>query len=112
MKTKTTDAIDKESMDKERSPPATFVIYPDDDLPKTWIGHCPEVNVVTQGHSPEHALEVLQEAVTMVIYDDVARGADPTERRARIRIPARRMTPSEVDRWIDRFDRSTKDLAV
>ena len=59
----------------------TITISPANDLPGTWVAHCLEFDVVTQGNTPEHAVQMIYEAVSMVIEDDLERGADPNERR-------------------------------
>ncbi len=60
----------------------SVTISPADDVPGTWVAHCLEFDVVTQGDTPEHALQMIYEAVSMVVCDDLERGADPNERRA------------------------------
>ena len=50
------------------------------DVPGQWIGHCLELDVVTQGDSPQHALEMTREAVVMVIGDDLRNELNPFER--------------------------------
>jgi hypothetical protein len=52
------------------------------DVPGQWAAHCLDVDVVTYGNSPRHAFDMVQEAVAMVIEDDLNRGADPTDRVA------------------------------
>src|SRR5947209_3310903 len=52
------------------------------DLPDAWVAHCLDFDVVSQGNSPQHAIEMLREAVEMVVMDDLKRNADPRSRRA------------------------------
>ena len=45
-----------------------------------WVSYCPDFDVMTMGDSPDHALDMLAEAVTMVIQDDIRHGRDPHRR--------------------------------
>lgn len=53
-----------------------------DDATDQWTAHALEFDVVSQGTSPKHALEMVQEAVELVLADDVHQGRDSTTRRA------------------------------
>lgn len=44
-------------------------VHPCPDVPGQWIAHDFERDIVTQGNSKEHALEMLEEAVHMVDED-------------------------------------------
>jgi predicted RNase H-like HicB family nuclease len=59
-----------------------LLIRPSKDIPGEWLAYCPDVDVVTQGRSLEHAYRMGREAVLMVLEDDLAGGRDPLERRA------------------------------
>jgi len=65
---------------------ARFVVIlrPVVELPGQWVGHCLDLDVVSQGRSPSHALEMTVEACTMVLMEDRKRGLDPARRRAPI----------------------------
>ena len=52
------------------------------DVPGTWIGHCLELDVVSQGDSPAHALSMTIEAIGIVLEGDAESGLDPRRRRA------------------------------
>jgi len=52
-------------------------ISPAEDVPGQWLAHCLDFGVMTQGDSPQHALEMVIEAVTMVIEDDREKGFNP-----------------------------------
>lgn len=52
------------------------------DVEGQWLGHCLEVDVVTQGDSMHHAYAMAREAVEMVILDDLNAGREPTLRAA------------------------------
>ena len=52
------------------------------DLPGQWLAHCLDLDVMTQGNSLAHAIEMAREAVRMVIEDDLDAGRDPLDRRA------------------------------
>ena len=58
------------------------VVRPAEDVQGQWVAHCLEFDVVSQGNSLEHALEMVCEAVAMVVVDDRIAGRDPLERRA------------------------------
>lgn len=51
-----------------------------DDLKDCWVAHCLDLDVVTQGHSPRHALDMIHEAVALALVDDLNHGLDPRER--------------------------------
>ncbi len=53
-----------------------------EDVPGCWVAHCFDFGVVTIGDSPQHALEMVREAVGLVLVDDLNRGLDPHARRA------------------------------
>jgi predicted RNase H-like HicB family nuclease len=57
------------------------LIEPAGDLPGQWVGHCLDLDIVSAGMSPEHALEMVTEAVDECIADDLANGLDPWARR-------------------------------
>ena len=60
----------------------TAFLYPATDLPDVWIGHCLNLDVVTQGKpggGPESALEWLVDAVTMIFE---AEGGDAFKNHA------------------------------
>lgn len=54
------------------------------DVPGAWVAECIPLGVITQGDSLQHAIEMLVEAVDLVVDDDLARGADPLKVRAPI----------------------------
>lgn len=58
------------------------VVRPAPDLPKTWVAHCLDLDVISQGDSPLHAIDSVFEAVRMTVDSDLERGADPFARRA------------------------------
>ena len=60
----------------------TFVVKPSEEIPDRWVGHCLELDVVSEGSSYAHALEMALEAAGMVVKDDLQNGRDPFERRA------------------------------
>lgn len=53
----------------------------DEDGEVAWIAECIPLGVVTQGDNLPHALDMLVEAVDLVIDDDLGRGVDPLEAR-------------------------------
>lgn len=78
------------------------LVRPAEDLPKTWVAHCLDLDVISQGDSPLRALGAVCEAVSIAVESDLERGADPFERRA----------PEELwtDLWslVQRGDRTLK----
>ena len=57
------------------------LIYQAPDVPGQWIAHCLEIDLVTQGNSAPHALEMIAEAIEIVAKDNVARGRPAIEIR-------------------------------
>jgi hypothetical protein len=49
------------------------------------MAHCLDLDVVTQGRNPKHAVQMIEEALAMTIGDDLRQGHDPF---ARPRAPA------------------------
>jgi len=52
--------------------------YPDE----YWEAHCLNVGVVTYGDTLRHALNMIHEAVTMFVTDELKRGANPRDNTA------------------------------
>ena len=50
------------------------VIYSDGDQ---WIAHCLELDLVTQGNTAEHAVEMIAEAIELVAESNVWHGQPP-----------------------------------
>ena len=59
-----------------------FVFQRAEDVPGEWVGHCLELDVISQGTSLRHAMSMLGEACFMTLSDDVNAGRDPLDRRA------------------------------
>jgi hypothetical protein len=59
-----------------------FVFRRAKDVPGEWVGHCLDLDVVTQGTSLQHTMRMLGEACAMIVCDDVQAGRDPLDRRA------------------------------
>ena len=49
-------------------------------VPGQWVAHCLTWDIVTQGNSIEHALEMVGEAVRTCVVDDLTNGLDPRGR--------------------------------
>lgn len=60
----------------------TWVVATRSEIEGQWVGFCPEFDVVSQGNNLLHAIQMTMEAVTFVLTDDLARGANPDDRRA------------------------------
>lgn len=67
---------------ESRDIPICLLIEKAPDVPGQWQVYCLNVNVVSYGNSPEHALEMGREAASIVIIDDLNKGSEPTRRRA------------------------------
>jgi len=52
------------------------------DVEGQWVGHCLDLDVVSQGDSMRHAYEMTREAVELLILDDLNAGREPTLRSA------------------------------
>ena len=52
-------------------------VYPATDLPGVWVGHCLDLDLVTQGPSENDALLALREAIDLVYEWDKENGLDP-----------------------------------
>jgi len=61
---------------------AWVVFRPSQQIRGVWIAHALEFDVVTQGTSLAHAIQMVQEAIAMVVADDLKHGRDPYSRRA------------------------------
>ena len=60
---------------------STFVVLVNpSEIPGQWVAHCLNLDVVTQGDSVQHAFAMAEEAVRLVIEDDLSHGLDPLER--------------------------------
>jgi predicted RNase H-like HicB family nuclease len=52
-----------------------------EDIEGCWVAHCVDFNIISQGDSPQQALEMVREALGMTLADDLNRGLDPNKRR-------------------------------
>lgn len=66
----------------ERVYNAWVVVRPAADVADQWVAHVLDFDVVTQGNSVEHALQMSVEATSMVVVGDLLEDEDPTLRRA------------------------------
>jgi len=62
--------------------PCFVLVHPATDIEGEWVAHCLDYDVVSQGNSLEHALDMVIEATRLVLDDDVRSGREPAERRA------------------------------
>ena len=53
-----------------------------DDVPGCWVAQCFEYGLVTCGDSPQHALEMIRDAVRVALEDDAEHGFDSRTRAA------------------------------
>jgi hypothetical protein len=50
-----------------------------EDVPGQWISHCLNLDIVSQGNSPEHAYHMIVEAIAITLTDDLTAGRNPFE---------------------------------
>ena len=58
-----------------------LLIKPAPDVRNQWVGHCLDLDIVTQGNSIAHAFEMLREAVGMAVCYDLEAGRNPHDRK-------------------------------
>jgi len=49
----------------------------------SWLGHCLEFDIVSQGDNASHALDMIREATAMMLMDDLNDGVEPDKVRSR-----------------------------
>jgi len=59
-----------------------LVLEPAEDIPGQWTGHCLDLDIVSQGASLQHALQMTFEAVLLTVADDLEAARDPFARRS------------------------------
>lgn len=55
------------------------VVEPAEDIPGEWVAHCLSFDVISQGSSPQEALDAMAEALTMTVADDPSEHPAPDE---------------------------------
>ncbi len=88
---------DDEPVVIDKWPELTYILC-QSETPGVWIGHCLEVDVVSQGDGPEHALVMVMEATAITIEYDRREGRYPFRRCA----PAEYWPPEQLDLWKQR----------
>jgi predicted RNase H-like HicB family nuclease len=58
------------------------VVSPAERVPGEWLAHCLDLNIMSQGRSLSHALDMMIEAVELVVDEDCKAGLDPFDRSA------------------------------
>lgn len=53
------------------------LIAPAHDVPGQWLAHCLELDVVSQGNSAPHALDMIAEAIELLAESNVKAGKPP-----------------------------------
>lgn len=56
------------------------LIHEASDIPGQWVAHCLNLDVISQGNSPAEARDNVEEAILIVLNDDLANGWDPFDR--------------------------------
>jgi hypothetical protein len=62
--------------------PVWVVVSPAEDVPGEWLAHCLDLDVMSQGRSLPHALDMMVEAVGLVLDEDCKAGLNPFDRMA------------------------------
>ncbi|RME20443.1 MAG: hypothetical protein D6798_20480 [Deltaproteobacteria bacterium] len=57
------------------------LIHRSETAPHIWVAHCLELGLVSQADSPAAARDAIEEAVTMIVLDDLNAGLDPLDRQ-------------------------------
>jgi len=55
-----------------------------EDLPDYWVSHFLPYGIMSQGHSPSDALDMVREAAEFALADDLVRGFEPQKRGSRL----------------------------
>jgi len=86
----------------------SFLIHQEKGLDGQWVAHCLNLDLVSQGNSPEHAIQMIFEATAQVVADDLRSGQDPAGRRpapkelwelfSKTQFTGYRIAPADVDR--------------
>src|SRR5258706_5776124 len=58
------------------------LMQPASNVPGEWLAHCLDFDVMSQGNSPSHALEMIFEAINITVEEDLRARRDPFARRA------------------------------
>lgn len=56
------------------------LVKPAEDVPGQWVGHCLDLDILSVGTSPRHALDMTGQAVCEIVADDLAHGRYPLDR--------------------------------
>lgn len=56
-----------------------ILVHPVSDVPGQWVGHCLDLDIVSVGDSREHATQMVMEAVSTCLVDDLEQGRQPFE---------------------------------
>jgi predicted RNase H-like HicB family nuclease len=57
------------------------LVYPAADLPGTWVAHCLELDIISQGASDQDALRSLDEAINVIVEYNIQHGLMPLQIR-------------------------------
>lgn len=57
------------------------LVRPAGDIAGKWVAHCLDLDVVSQGESIKHALDMVVEATAMVLADDIKNCSEPGKGR-------------------------------
>jgi hypothetical protein len=58
------------------------VLKPAPDITGMWVSHCLDLDLMSQGDSPDHAFKMMIEALSLTIAEDLIAGLDPKRRGA------------------------------
>ncbi len=69
-----------EKLDKPLVLTSSIVVAPAEDIAGVWVGHCLDLDVISQGNSATEAFEAVIEAVAMAVTDDLDADLNPLDR--------------------------------
>lgn len=58
------------------------LIRPSKDVSGQWVAHCLNLDLISQGSSPEHARDMIREAAASTLAYDLKAGRNPLEHRS------------------------------
>lgn len=88
---------DDEPIVIDKWPELTYLLC-QSETPGVWVGHCLEVDIVSQGDGPEHALVMVMEATAIFIEWLRREDRDPFDHCA----PPEYWPPEQLDLWKQR----------
>ena len=60
----------------------SVLVKPDEEVAGQWIAHCLDLDLVSQGNSLQHAVEMICDAIAIVLLEDAHAGFNDMQRKA------------------------------